>query len=81
MGRCIRRARCRKCLKVSPKGLHPFYRVLTYNPRYCLSHSPVPVIVIRPERKVRKSMAKRRADPKRGQHFDEYVSSMPTRNE
>ncbi|PIL29160.1 hypothetical protein GSI_09209 [Ganoderma sinense ZZ0214-1] len=38
--------------------------------KYCLSHSPVPVIVIRPESKVRKTMAKRRADPKRGQHFD-----------
>lgn len=41
--------------------------------RYCLSHSPVPIIVVRPEDKVRKTMAKRRADPKRGQHFDECV--------
>lgn len=38
--------------------------------RYCLSHSPVPVIVVRPERKVRKAMAKRRKDPKRGRHFE-----------
>ncbi|KAI0922623.1 hypothetical protein AcV5_009548 [Taiwanofungus camphoratus] len=42
--------------------------------KYCLSHSPVPIIVVRPESKVRKTMAKRRADPKRGQHFDECVS-------
>jgi len=39
--------------------------------RYCLSHSPVPIIVVRPESKVRKVLAKRRADPKRGKHFDE----------
>ncbi|KII91847.1 hypothetical protein PLICRDRAFT_105317 [Plicaturopsis crispa FD-325 SS-3] len=39
--------------------------------KYCLSHSPVPIIVVRPERKVRKVLAKRRADPKRGTHFDE----------
>jgi len=32
--------------------------------RYCLSQSPVPVIVVRPERKVQQSMEKRRADPK-----------------
>ncbi|KAF8626091.1 hypothetical protein AX15_005086 [Amanita polypyramis BW_CC] len=38
--------------------------------RYCLSHSPVPVIVVRPERKTRKAMEKRKADPKRGQHFE-----------
>ncbi|OSX58355.1 hypothetical protein POSPLADRAFT_1049556 [Postia placenta MAD-698-R-SB12] len=43
--------------------------------RYCLSHSPVPIIVVRPEDKVRKTMAKRRADPKRGQHFDELTKS------
>ena len=43
--------------------------------RYCLSHSPVPVIVVRPESKVRKVLAKRKADPKRGKHFDEYVFS------
>lgn len=43
--------------------------------RYCLSRSPVPVIVVRPERKVRKAMAKRRKDPKRGRHFaDEGLS-------
>lgn len=47
--------------------------------RYCLSHSPVPVIVVRPERKVRKAMEKRRANPKRGKHFDELqkVKSQP----
>jgi nucleotide-binding universal stress UspA family protein len=39
--------------------------------RHCLSRSPVPVIVVRPERKVRKTVEKRRADPKRRTHFDE----------
>ncbi|VDB96710.1 unnamed protein product [Peniophora sp. CBMAI 1063] len=39
--------------------------------KYCLSHSPVPVIVVRPESKVRKTMEKRRANPKRGTHFDD----------
>ncbi|TFK75542.1 hypothetical protein BDN72DRAFT_757594 [Pluteus cervinus] len=39
--------------------------------KYCLSHSPVPIIVVRPERKVRKAIEKRRADPKRGRHFDD----------
>ncbi|THU93353.1 hypothetical protein K435DRAFT_670381 [Dendrothele bispora CBS 962.96] len=38
--------------------------------RYCLTHSPVPIIVVRPERKVKKTVEKRRADPKRGTHFD-----------
>lgn len=38
--------------------------------RYCLSHSPVPVIVVRPGRKLRKAVEKRRADPKRGTHFE-----------
>jgi hypothetical protein len=38
--------------------------------KYCLSRSPVPIIVVRPESKVRKTMAKRRADPKRGKHFE-----------
>ncbi|KAK7453190.1 hypothetical protein VKT23_011871 [Stygiomarasmius scandens] len=38
--------------------------------RYCLTHSPVPIIVVRPERKVNKAKEKRRADPKRGTHFD-----------
>lgn len=38
--------------------------------RYCLSHSPVPIIVVRPERKVKKAVEKRKADPKRGTHFD-----------
>lgn len=31
----------------------------------------MPIIVVRPESKVRKVVAKRRADPKRGKHFDE----------
>jgi nucleotide-binding universal stress UspA family protein len=39
--------------------------------RWCLVHSPVPVIVVRPERKVKKTMEKRRADPKRSRHFQE----------
>jgi len=39
--------------------------------KYCLSRSPVPIIVVRPEKKVRKAQAKRKADPKRGKHFDE----------
>ena len=47
--------------------------------KYCLSHSPVPIIVVRPESKVRKTIEKRRADPKRGKHFDECVFSYPTR--
>ncbi|KAI0267344.1 hypothetical protein BC834DRAFT_870982 [Gloeopeniophorella convolvens] len=40
--------------------------------KYCLSHSPVPIIVVRPESKVRKTLDKRRADPKRGIHFDDH---------
>lgn len=43
--------------------------------KYCLCHSPVPVIVVRPERKVKKAMEKRRADPKRGKHFDELTKT------
>ncbi|KIK78589.1 hypothetical protein PAXRUDRAFT_36604 [Paxillus rubicundulus Ve08.2h10] len=39
--------------------------------KYALSHSPVPIIVVRPERKVRKVREKRMKDPKRGTHFDE----------
>ncbi|KAG8932470.1 hypothetical protein FRC03_006060 [Tulasnella sp. 419] len=39
--------------------------------RYCVSHSPVPVIVVRPERKVKKSVEKRKADPKRRAVFEE----------
>ncbi|KAH7883107.1 hypothetical protein F5I97DRAFT_1902027 [Phlebopus sp. FC_14] len=39
--------------------------------KYALAHSPVPLIVVRPERKVRKVREKRRRDPKRGIHFDE----------
>ena len=48
--------------------------------KYCLSHSPVPVIVVRPEEKVKKAMAKRRKDPKRGRHFagDEELSRTKT---
>ncbi|KAF8056281.1 hypothetical protein FPV67DRAFT_1678190 [Lyophyllum atratum] len=38
--------------------------------KYCLMHSPVPIIVVRPERTVRKAVEKRRADPKRGTHFE-----------
>jgi len=38
--------------------------------KYCLSHSPVPVIVVRPGRKLKKGLEKRRADPKRGKHFE-----------
>jgi len=48
--------------------------------KYCLSHSPVPVIVVRPERKLRKAMAKRRKDPKRGRHFEEELTRTTTRN-
>lgn len=51
----------------------PTLSVNLYTPRYCLSHSPVPIIVVRPEDKVRKTMAKRRADPKRGSHFEKCV--------
>ncbi|EIW71375.1 universal stress protein [Tremella mesenterica] len=36
--------------------------------RYAVSHSPVPVIVVRPERKVKKTLEKRQNDPKRGQY-------------
>ncbi|WWC95570.1 hypothetical protein V866_002435 [Kwoniella sp. B9012] len=36
--------------------------------RFAVSHSPVPVIVVRPERKVKKTLAKRQNDPKRGQY-------------
>jgi len=38
--------------------------------KYCLSHSPVPVIVVRPKREVKKNVEKRKADPKRGRHFE-----------
>jgi len=43
--------------------------------KYCLSRSPVPIIVVRPERKVRKAQAKRKADPKRGKHFDDLTKT------
>ncbi|KAL7425189.1 hypothetical protein Q5752_000877 [Cryptotrichosporon argae] len=36
--------------------------------RFVVSHSPVPVIVVRPERKVKKTLQKRQNDPKRGQY-------------
>ncbi|KAN0094451.1 hypothetical protein V8E55_002738 [Tylopilus felleus] len=39
--------------------------------KYVLSRSPVPIIVVRPESKVRKVREKRLKDPKRGTHFDE----------
>ncbi|KAH0831341.1 hypothetical protein J3R83DRAFT_13999 [Lanmaoa asiatica] len=39
--------------------------------KYALSHSPVPIIVVRPERNVRKIREKRLKDPKRGTHFNE----------
>jgi len=51
--------------------------------KYCLTHSPVPIIVVRPERKVKKAIEKRRADPKRGTHFDSEGDRVPppmTRN-
>lgn len=48
--------------------------------RYTLSHSPVPVIVVRPESKLRKVLEKRKRDPKRGTHFDELVREK-SRNE
>lgn len=41
--------------------------------RYCLSHSPVPVIVVSPHRK--RTMEKRRADPKRKSHYDELTKT------
>lgn len=42
--------------------------------RWCLSHSPVPVIVVRPERKVKKTMEKRLADPRRSRHFQDQIT-------
>ncbi|KAF7300255.1 hypothetical protein MKEN_01349600 [Mycena kentingensis (nom. inval.)] len=45
--------------------------------KYCLTHSPVPIIVVRPERKVKKGIEKRRADPKRGTHFFEDSTGKP----
>lgn len=39
--------------------------------KYALSHSPVPIIVVRPESKVKKVREKRLKDPKRGTHFEE----------
>ncbi|KAG9005902.1 hypothetical protein FRB90_010144, partial [Tulasnella sp. 427] len=42
----------------------------TLGSAYCVSHSPVPVIVVRPEKKVKKTVEKRRADPKRRAQFE-----------
>ncbi len=61
-----------KCVVLTP-SLVPFVLWLFDNistSRYCLTHSPVPIIVVRPERKVKKAVEKRKADPKRGTHFD-----------
>jgi len=41
--------------------------------RYCVSHSPVPVVVVQPERKVRKSLEKRRNDGKSRVEFPELL--------
>jgi nucleotide-binding universal stress UspA family protein len=41
--------------------------------RYCVSHSPVPVIVVQPERRVRKTLEKRRNDPNRHMLFEEFA--------
>ncbi|CCA69936.1 hypothetical protein PIIN_03876 [Serendipita indica DSM 11827] len=41
--------------------------------RYCLSHSPVPVIVVSPHR--RRTMEKRRADPKRKTQYEELTQA------
>jgi len=43
--------------------------------RYCLSHSPVPVIVVSPHR--RRAMEKRRADPKRKSQYEELKKGGP----
>lgn len=61
-----------KCVVLPPSPV-PFVLWLFDNistSRYCLTHSPVPIIVVRPERKVKKAVEKRKADPKRGTHFD-----------
>ncbi|KAH6903348.1 universal stress protein family domain-containing protein [Coprinopsis sp. MPI-PUGE-AT-0042] len=52
------------------KGLLVTFAGIGSISKYCLQHSPVPVIVVRPERKLRKEMEKRKADPKRGRHFE-----------
>lgn len=36
--------------------------------RFAVSHSPVPVVVVRPERKVKKTQDKREAAGKKGQY-------------
>lgn len=40
--------------------------------RFAVSHSPIPVIVVRPERKVKKYLEKRQNNPKRG-HYAQIV--------
>jgi hypothetical protein len=44
--------------------------------KYCLQHSPVPVIVVRPSSKRDKKKAKRRADPGR-RVYQEILSQSP----
>jgi hypothetical protein len=36
--------------------------------RFAVTHSPIPVVVVRPERKVKKTMQRREAAGKRGQY-------------
>ncbi|KAK9473748.1 uncharacterized protein V1510DRAFT_375527 [Dipodascopsis tothii] len=43
--------------------------------KYCLQHSPVPVIVVRPTEKRQKKKAKRQADPNRRRYLDIIESS------
>ena len=74
MGGCVRHAwQARERVKVGSVPPLPKLTADLCAFRYCLSHSPVPIIVVRPEEKVRKTMAKRRADPKRGSHFEKCV--------
>jgi len=56
---------------VSAKVLSATFGGMGSVSKYCLSHSPVPVIVVRPERKVLKTKMKRRLNPKRGIHFED----------
>lgn len=46
--------------------------------RFAVSHSPVPVIVVRPERKVKKTMQKRERAGKRGQYAKLVEHEDPT---
>ena len=50
------------------------HRTLLTLRRYMLEHSPVPVVVVRPERKVRRDIEARRADPKRGTSITSAIS-------